>query len=321
MRINSTLTGMAATILVGSVFSLAASAQTVGIAAGGPGSFSFGVASSIAKVASVHSPNQVRVQPSGGSNIYMPQVNAGFLDFGIATDFETWLAYTGKVVYTKPNTNLRQVAVMVPIMPGMFVQKDSKIKKFSEIKGMRLSSGFASQKIIGEVITAHLANAGLTYSDVNGIPAPNALRAAEDFTQGKTDALLFGLGSGAVLKASSKVGGLRFLSIDPSPEAWSRLLKVIPMAYQRTVKPSKRFHGVVTETKAMAFDMAFNTHKGASEKVVYEVVKAIHGNKKEMAAVFGALNGFQQKRMAKKGPVPFHPGAVKFYKEAGIWPK
>jgi TRAP transporter TAXI family solute receptor len=209
---------------------------------------------------------------------------------------------------------------MVGLMPGMFVRKDSPIQKLSDLKGKRVSSGFASQKIIGEVVNAHLANGGLTYDDVKGIPAPNVVRAADDFMQNKTDVLFFALGSGAVLKASAKVGGMRFISLDQSDTAWARLKNIIPTAYRRQVKPSKRFHGVVKPSTVMAYDLAINTHAKASDDVVYKITKAIHGNKKIMAGVFRVLNGFFPKRMAKKTLVPYHSGAIKFYKEQGMWP-
>lgn len=316
MIIKSTLTALFAA----SLMAAPGHAQTVGVAASGQGSFTFGVASGIAKAVSEKSGVQMRVQPSGGSNIFIPQLNAGFMDFGMSTDYETWLAYKGKLTYKKPNPNIRIVSVMVGLMPGMFVRKGSPVQKISDLKGKRVSSGFASQKIIGEVISAHLANAGMSYADVKGIPAPNVVRAADDFMQSKTDVLFFALGSGAVLKASAKVGGLRFISIDSSDTAWARLKKVIPMAYQRHVKPSKRFHGVTKPSTVMAYDLAINSHAGANADMVYKVTKAIHGNKKIMAGVFRVLNGFSPKRMAKKTVIPYHPGAIKFYKEQGMWP-
>ncbi|MDP6642716.1 MAG: TAXI family TRAP transporter solute-binding subunit [Rhodospirillales bacterium] len=295
-------------------------AQTVGVAASGQGSFTYGAASAIAKVVSENTDLQMRVQPTGGSNIWVPQLNAQAKDFGMLATYETWLANRGRLIYKKKHENLRAVSVMAPLTPGLFVRKDSPYKKIGDLKGARVSSGFTTQKVIAEVIKGHLANAGLTYDDVKKVPAPNVVRAAGDFAQGKTDALFFALGSGKILQASAKVGGVRFLSLDPSPEAWKRLQGVIPMAYQMHVKPAKRFHGVTAPSTAMAYDLLIITHANQSADVVYKVTKAMHGNKKDMAAVFPVLKQFSQKKMAKKGPLSYHPGAIKFYREKGLWP-
>jgi hypothetical protein len=51
------------------------------------------------------------------------------------------------------------------------------------------------------------------------------------------------------------------------------------------------------------------------------MVKAMHANKKAMAQVFGVMNLFDPGRMATNlDPIQFHPGAIKFYKEANAWP-
>jgi uncharacterized protein len=85
------------------------------------------------------------------------------------------------------------------------------------------------------------------------------------------------------------------------------------------IKPAKRYHGVFEPSMAMAYDSMIITYAGQSDEVVYKVTKAMHGNKKDMAAVFRVLKSFSQKRMAKKMDLPYHPGAVKFYKERGLW--
>jgi TRAP-type uncharacterized transport system substrate-binding protein len=58
-----------------------------------------------------------------------------------------------------------------------------------------------------------------------------------------------------------------------------------------------------------------------ADDVVYKLTKLMHDNKKELAANFGALGGFDPGRMAKDmGPVKFHPGAIKYYTEIKQWP-
>jgi TRAP transporter TAXI family solute receptor len=317
MNSRTLLGGLAALAL----FSTPLAAKTLGLASSAQGSFTFGVASAISKVVSTKTDLQMRVQATGGSNIWVPQLNAGTLDFGVVTSYEVWLAIGGKLVYRGKNPNVRAVATMVPLTPGIFVRKDSKIQSLTELKGKRISSGFTSQKLIGEVIRAHLANAGLTYDDVKKVPAPNVVRAADDFAKGKTDALFFALGSGKILQASAKVGGVRFLSIDPSAEAWGRLQKVIPMAYQMHIKPAKRFHGVTKPSSVMAYDLMLNTHVKQDPETVYRIVKTLFANKKDMAAVFRPLLGFSGKRMTATTALPYHAGAIKAYKELGVWPK
>jgi len=57
-----------------------------------------------------------------------------------------------------------------------------------------------------------------------------------------------------------------------------------------------------------------------SDQVVYDLVKAVYGNKKSLIEGHPNFRAFQEKEAGKPQPnLPHHPGAIKFFKEAGIW--
>jgi uncharacterized protein len=254
----------------------------------------------------------------------MIPVEAGTAEFGMGNAFDTtfYVKGTGEYEGQGEHKNLRNVAVLLPYQVALHVRADSDIKTIADLKGKRVSSGFNAQKTIGRIIAAHLATAGLTYSDVVGVLTPNVSRSAEDFTAGKTDVLFFALGSAAVKQASATVGGLRVLPIDESPEAIKRMQALLPGTYTMEVKPSPAFDGISKPTKVLAFDMVLSTHVKVPENVVYEVTKAIHQNKATLAATFPPFDLFVPDNMAKPvQDVEFHPGALKYYRDAGIAPK
>jgi TRAP-type uncharacterized transport system substrate-binding protein len=97
--------------------------------------------------------------------------------------------------------------------------------------------------------------------------------------------------------------------------------KFIPVAYATEVKPGKGRAGVDEPTWVYAYDYLVLANDKVADDVVYKLAKLMHDHQKELAANFGALSGFDPNRMAKDmGPVQFHPGAIKFYKEIGQWP-
>ena len=55
--------------------------------------------------------------------------------------------------------------------------------------------------------------------------------------------------------------------------------------------------------------------------VVAKVVKAMHGSEKELHAAGPFWRSHKANNMAKDQGAPYHPGAISFYKEAGIWPE
>jgi len=315
------------TLIVAVAISLAgvgsAGAQTLGIGTSNPGSVTHSTGSAIAKLITEETGMQVRVQPHSGNSTFVPATNAGEIDFSPANAFEMKQALTGTGIYKgQVLSHLRVVTVLMPLRTAYFVSADSPIKTVADLKGKRVPSGWTSQKVVGIITSGLLASGGLSYKDVVRVPVPNVNRGADDFIQGKADTFFFAIGSGKVREAGSKVGGLRALPLDDSPEAVARLRKFIPVAYPLLVKPSPANYGVTTPTHVVAFDLLLVTNDKMSADVVYKVTKALYGGKKKMFASFKALGAlFEPDLMAKVLPAgEYHPGAIKFYKEAGMWP-
>ncbi|MCG6876233.1 MAG: TAXI family TRAP transporter solute-binding subunit [Betaproteobacteria bacterium] len=298
----------------------AAHAQMVGIMTTPVGSFSNSAGSAIAKVVNDKAGVKAVVQAQASTGF--EAVEAGNVEFNLSNSFDATFFATGKGEYagTGVKKNFLHAAALIPYRVAMHVRKDSDIKSIADLKGKRVASAFNAQKTIGRIIEAHLASAGLTYDDVVAVPVPNVVRQAEDFTSGKVDLLFFAVGSAPVKQAAASVGGLRVLPVDDSPEAVKRIQAVLPGAYILTVNPAPNIEGITAPTKLVAFDMVLNVNAKVPDDVVYKVVKAIHGNKKELVATFRPFGLFNPAKMGKPSlGVEFHPGAVKFYKEAGLW--
>jgi hypothetical protein len=251
----------------------------------------------------------------------VPGVNAGEQQFGLANELEAHYAVTGTVIYKdKLQPDLRAVAVLTPLYSQLFVAKDSPIKTIADLKGKRVPSDYASQRVIDILTRGVLANGGLSYGDVQKVPVPNVVGGASEFEQGKADTFMFAVGSGKVSEVNAKIP-LRVLAVDHSKEAMERLRKFIPVAYATQLQPAKSRAGVDAPTWVYAYDYLVLANDKVADDVVYKLTKLLHDHKAELAANFGALSGFDPKRMNKDlGPVKYHSGAIKFYKEIGEWP-
>lgn len=297
-----------------------AHAQVVGMGTSKQGGFTYSAGAAIAKVVGSEGLRML-VRPYGGSGVYVPAVNKGQLQFALANALETRYAVTGTGAYQgRKQENIRVVAVMLPLRVAIFVRKDSPIKTIADLKGKRVPGVFAAARTLKVLMDGLLANAGMSYADVNTVKAASIISGANDFAAGKSDALFFAVGSGKVLQIDAQVGGIRALPIDPSPAAMERLRKYVPVAYPLELKPGKRLAGILKPTQVMAYPYLVLTSAKVSDDQVYKVAKAMWGNRKGMIAAFRPMAGFQQKNMVTKlDPVQYHPGAIKFYKEKGLW--
>jgi uncharacterized protein len=297
----------------------AAHAQNVSIITTPVGSFSNSAGAAMAKVL---------VDKAGLRAVVQAQASTGFeetvsgqADFNVSNSFDATFFATGSGDYKArgPHKNLRVVGALIPYRVAMHVRDDSPIKRIADLKGKRLSSGFNAQKTIHRIIEAHLANAGLSYKDVEQVPAPNVVRQVDDFMSGKTDAFFFALGSAAIKQANAAVGGVRVLEVDTSAAAMKRVEALLPGAYTIEVKPAPNIEGVTKPTHLIAFDMVMVVRAELADDVVYKVAKALHDNKADLQATFPPFGLFNPQTMAKPiQGVPFHPGALKYYREIGL---
>lgn len=297
----------------------AANAQAISIITTAPGSFTHSAGAAIAKVITEKSKLRAVLQAQAASAVI--SVAAGTGEFGMGNSHDTTFYVTGTGEYEGqgPHPNVRNIGPLSIYRVALHVRADSPMKSIKDLKGKRVSGGFNAQKAIGRIIQAHLANAGLTYDDVQKVLVPNVRSSADDFMSGKTDVLFFALGSAAVKQAAASVGGLRVLTIDDSPEARARMEQVLPGSYVLNVKPAPNIEGLTEPTNIVAFDMQFFTNKDVPDEVVYAVTKALHENKAALVSAFRPMALFDPKRMAKPlKAVPFHAGAEKYYKEIGL---
>ena len=297
----------------------AAQAQTVGIVTTPAGSFSNSAGQAMAKVLVEKAKLRTVVQAQGSTGF--EEVETGAADFSVSNSFDGTFYASGTGEYQGQGAKpaIRYAGALIPYRVAMHVRADSPIKSIAELKGKRVSSDFNAQKTIARIIEAHLANAGLGWKDVSGVPAPNVVRQAEDFMSGKVDVMFFALGSAAIKQANAAVGGVRVLEVDTAPEAMKRSQALIPGAYVLQVAPHPSVEGVSKPTNLIAFDMVLMTNAKVKDDVVYRTVKALHDNKQDLVATFPPFALFNPQNMAKPlQSVPFHPGAEKFFRETGL---
>jgi uncharacterized protein len=298
---------------------LSGQAQVLGFGSAPQGSIGYNMSSAIAKVMAEDAKLQARVQPYSGSSAVLPLVSAGELDLAVCNVLEAQEAANGEGPYNgRKQQNLRVLAVIFPLLSSIFVRKDSDIKSLADLKGKRIPAGFSAQVTLDRIIDAVLANGGVERKDVVPVLVPNVIRGADDFAEGKIDGGFFALGAAKVLEVHKSTGGIRFLPMSDEPAAVARMQKHMSYAYITEVKPGPAFAGIDVPTKLMAYDYLVTVGAHVKDDVAYAIAKAMHEGKPKLVSSLGAFRGFNPDNMGKKMPAPFHPGAMKFYKEKGI---
>lgn len=287
-----------------------------------PGSLFYVMAAGIAKVISAHTPMKVEVFPQGGT-VWYPMMESREVDFGINVPGDILAAYKGEAIYEKPTKGkgfeMRTLMLGSPLMVGLLVPGNSDIKEAKDVRGKKLPVNYGAFYSATLTVRALLANAGLTYEDVNGLTVTTYVAGVRALIEGRADVTMGSVGSG-ITKELKTARGARYLDVYTFPEAVARMQKVHPGYYPIKAKPGPA--GLDKETMLMGKDITLVAGPHLPGEVAYYITKALWENYKELAPVHPRLKFWTPNRFAStRAVVPYHPGAIKFYKEKRVWTK
>ena len=296
-----------------------AAAQAVGIATSNPGSLFHNIGTAVANAANKSGLNTT-IQPATSPNQYVPLLNSGGIEFGVANLQEVNYSINGDAWWKGvKNPNIRVVGMLMPLREAIFVRADSDIKTLADLKGKPMTDGFTAQNTILPQLDAFYSTAGMSRSDMTPVNVPSVVGGASAFIAGDTVGFIFAHGAGKVREADAAVGGLRALGVTDSSDAGlAAAKKHWPTAFFVKMKAGSS-PGVIEDNTYIAFPQVVFTHSGVSDDVVYAMAKALYNGKDDMVATFKAFRGFNPKNMkGDPGIAEFHPGALKFFAEVGL---
>ncbi|WP_439118462.1 TAXI family TRAP transporter solute-binding subunit [Marivita sp.] len=309
----------AAAVFLGATLATSASAQNVGIATSNPGSLFHNIGTAVANAANAAGLNTT-IQPATSPNQFIPFIDQGGIEFGVANLQEVDYAVNGDAWWEgRTNPNLRVVAHLMPLVEAIFVRADSDIMKVSDLKGQPMTDGYTAQNTILPQLAAFYATAGMTRDDVEKVSVASVVAGADAFMAGDTVGFIFAHGAGKVREADAAVGGLRALGVeDDSDAALAAAREHWPTAFFTTL-PAGAMPGVLEDTVYIAFPQVVFTHAGASDDVVYAMTKAMYENAQVMSDTFPPFRAFKPADMkGEQGVAEYHPGALRFFEEVGL---
>lgn len=240
-------------------------------------------------------------------------VDEGKADVGFGNSISTVDGLSGAAPFPKATTNVCNVATLYPQYYQMIVRADAGVNSIKDLKGKGVTT--QQRGNTGELITAQLLKVnGITYNDVK----MSFVSYTDSVTQMQDgNAVAFSLGTTIPSGAVMDLAASRDIKVLDLSDQLPEMRKLNP-GYTLVTIPKGTYPKQDADVKVIGYA----THVVASCKLpadtVYAMTKAMATNISSMAAVNKSIASLTPKGMAEDIGVPFHPGAAKYYKEAGI---
>jgi len=98
------------------------------------------------------------------------------------------------------------------------------------------------------------------------------------------------------------------------------MLKILPPAFDLETVPANTYPGQTNPYTAFDLSTTFvASSKHLSEEVGYRIVKTLFDNQAQFSTYHSAAKEWTIDRTLKQAKIPFHPGAVRYFREKGLW--
>jgi len=259
------------------------------------------------------------VESTGGSVYNVNTIRQGELDMGVVQSDVQYKALKGEGEEFEsqgPYEDLRAVFSVHAEPFTVVARADSGIETFDDLKGKRVNVGNpgSGQRSTMEVL---MDAKGWTMDDFALASELKSAEQAQALCDNKIDAMVFTVGhpSGSIQEATTTCDTKLIPVTGPEVD---QLVKDNPY-YAKAVIPGGMYTGTDEDVETFGVKATFVSSAQVPDEVVYEVTKAVFENFEDFKKLHPAFANLQKEDMVTQAlSAPLHPGAEKYYKEAGL---
>ncbi|SMP42670.1 TAXI family TRAP transporter solute-binding subunit [Noviherbaspirillum suwonense] len=297
----------------------AASAQNLSIATGGTGGVYYPMGGGMAAVLSKHVPGmQATAEVTGGSVDNLKLVGSGQPYIGFTMSDAAQDAYKGEDKFKSKKVPVRTIAVLYPNRMHLVTVEGRNVTKLSDLKGKHVSTG--SPGSATEVMAFRILEAAGLDKDKDvkreRLSVAESVNAIKD---NKIDAFFWvgGLPTAAVTDLAN-TPGTKIKMIDHA-EVVPVMNKKYGNIYLADTIPKTMYSGMAADNKQATVMNILVANENMDDKTAYNIAKTIFEKRDELIAVHKEAENFKlENQKTAATPVPFHPGAAKYYAEKGV---
>jgi uncharacterized protein len=290
----------------------------ISIATGGTGGVYYPLGGGLAAMISKHLPGvEATAEVTTASVDNMKLLHADKIALAFTLPDTAWDAYQGQLKGLGEKIGVRALSALYSNYLHIVTLDGVGIKSINDLKGKRVSTGApgSGTEIRGlRVLEAY----GITPKDLKSQERLGVGESAGAMKDRRIDAFIWdgGLPTAAVLDLGA-TPGIKIHLISHGDSVGKMVAKYGPLYFVATV-PKGTYGGVEADVSVAAATNLLVAHARMDESLAYQITKLLHERTADLVAVHQAAKEITPKSAVVGSPIPFHPGALRYYKEKGI---
>ena len=284
------------------------------------GSAFFLIGSGFAKLFQEELGIRSNAQPFAGSSVYLPSISVGEMTLGMASTVDSGLAYVGGAGYPQALPNLRALANVWNIPYAFITRADSGIVTAEDLRGKRVMGEMPASQALTEINKAIVASGGLALNDVDFMTSGGLMDWIAAVVEGRADAAPVATSMPVLLESQAAVsGGLRIVANGDlgTDEFFSSSIAGVTRssAEEHDARPF-----IIGDTPVVSYSTFLVGAAEMSDEDAYTLTKTLHDNWAALQSNIGQLRSIPLEELPHAtASIPYHPGAIRFYREVGLW--
>ena len=266
----------------------------------------------------------LRVISAGNGVAQQSTLKTGRADFVLA-GFDVYYAQEGAYQFGAKDWGPQPMRLVITGMTdqsyALAIAPDlaENVKSPRDLGGLRVAFVEGSPSIEGALNALIMACGGLTWNDVTRVDVPGFGASVDAYMNDQADIYFTTTNSGTSLRVEASPRGLAWVPVPfADTECWDNIRAHDPRWIQKVATDGVNLPEGGIEMASYP-DMMLNTTSERDDGLVYAMVKAIYDDFDNISVAAPTNYGLAPDRQVFEYVVPFHDGAIRYFKEAGLW--
>ena len=292
--------------------------NTVRIGTSSTGSVYYTLAVAMSKMFKDHANLGSTVEPVGGSTPNVHALNTNRVDVAITNAMASFDGFHAQGRF-KQKVPMGLLVVGNPSLRQLVIRKGSGITKVEDIKGRTFVGRRPALPEIQMITEALFKVYNIDPKSLRVIPTTETNEAMDAIASNTVDAgIIPGSAGAGYFQKAAREGKIEFFPLPK--DKFDAMLKLLPRSFGTELVPANTYPGQTQPY--LAFDMSTTlvaSSQHMSEETGYKIVKALFDNQTQFSTYHSAAKEWTVERTLREAKIPFHAGAVRYFKEKGLW--